>query len=97
MKVKIQVTQKHIDEGQPRRCSECPVSMAIQEKVIGQVQSLNKIITLWHPDGITYHDINPVPASITEFIDIFDNWRKGTCLPFEFELDIPEQYLRRQQ
>ena len=78
----IKVTQKHIDEGDPGMCSDCPVALALLENYDNVVVQNDEILC-WL--GINQIDFN-VPVEVFDFIKAFDNHK--SVKPFEFELEI---------
>jgi hypothetical protein len=88
MKVEINVTQEHIDNGLADKCFACPVALALSEKV--------KPAAAVHRGLILIGEKNlSQPLSVAEFVNDFDEGVKVE--PFSFSLDIPEEYLRSQQ
>ena len=95
--MKIGVTQKHIDEGEPNSCGYCPVALALFE--------LSPMVSGIYPIGIGYvvkiYSLTsrvqktiyiPDDSHIKEFIQNFD---KGKAVnPFEFEIDFENNKIR---
>lgn len=90
MKTIITVKQEHINEGKFRSPYSCPIAKALKEKQI-----------LFH--GVTQEGIDfttsfaddtrvALPDEAIQFINDFDE--HIPVKPFEFEINIPEQYLK---
>lgn len=77
--MKIQVTQKHIDEGKPKCPNNCPVALALIDAGL-----LNVGVTpVWiRVEDKKYH----APTGVYVFVQNFDEGQK--LEPFEFELDL---------
>ena len=87
----IDVTQDHIDAGIRGQCKHCPIALAINEHVPGNV------FTLVGPATIEFH-INPhtehvrrlttdTPERASLFVVHYDEG--GDAAPFAFDLAIP--------
>jgi len=82
-KVKISVTQEHINYGRRGSCHDCPIALAVCAALrAGRVR-----VTPGFIDYKRYLDI-PLPAEAQLFITRFD--AEVSVKPFEFELEIPE-------
>lgn len=87
MKITIRVEQRHIDCGKKKRCTICPVALALREAGIK------------HPsvDGITVaYRFTKEPIFVLS--DKVNGWIKRFDMglevqPFEFTADIPERFL----
>ena len=89
MRKVIEVTQKHIDIGTPLHSNHCPIALAVKEHLkekisfgISQIQ--------YHIDEFEFGN---TMDEVKEFISRFDN--NLSVQPFTFELDIPDEYLRK--
>lgn len=98
MKIRIDVTEEHINQGKPDICGECPVALAVREHFPGHIVSANfNNITiesfsskythlsryrLAYADRIDEHDV-------AEFMCLFDNGEQVYELVFDLEIDIP--------
>lgn len=80
--MKIQVTQKHIDDGKAGSCMTCPVALAITEAT-GYKVKVNQL----HIRFIDFYRLYPTPVSVYTFIRLFDETNLKPD-PFEFELDL---------
>ena len=92
--MKIQVTEKHIKNGEPRSCEFCPIALAIKEVLGENVFVNNNFEVNWRSlDAIIDGDLfcHTLPKEASQFIDMFDDNSK--VRPLEFELDL-EQYLQ---
>lgn len=77
--MKIEVTQKHIDEA-GSDCNSCPVALAVKEAVKHDaVEAGQFTITI----GSLSHE---TPSRVTRFMDKYDNGE--SVKPFTFELPI---------
>jgi len=89
--MQIEVTQEHIEKGQQSNCVACPVALALRER-------LDSDVTLYVASDHVFmvkfpHRVNlRLSAEVQKFIAGFDNKASGLN-PFEFELDIPQEYL----
>lgn len=77
--MKIQVTQKHINEGKRGECFNCPIALALLEATGQQWDVSFHMACSWH------YNLN-LPEIAQEFIGRFDY--EKTVKPFEFELPI---------
>lgn len=78
--MKIKVTQEHIDLGERKLCSECPVALAVIEAT--------GIACEVEPDEIRFKGrYFQLPPAACRFISEFDCG--APVQPFEFELPIP--------
>jgi hypothetical protein len=80
----IKVEQKHINEGQARKCKECPVALAMT-KQIGIPIRVGSIS--WYPDDNERHGYR-LPNFVKDKILLFDQDRY--VAPFEFEISDKE-------
>lgn len=82
MKVKIHVTQDHIDNGQMNKACFCPIALALKtQHVYGAPFVINKGVKACDEGGFI-----PLPRSACRFIKAFDNGRE--VKPFNFLLDF---------
>lgn len=95
MKTKIAVTELHIEKGTRIVSTLCPVALAINEVLNNSARSgvCKDYFTIYDvlkdKEGDAIYFLNPL---VTEAIDSFDAGKK--MLPLEFEVDIPEEYLK---
>ena len=84
--MRIQVTQAHIDAGKRKRCTKCPVALAVREALgIRLVKVGFESIFLGRPHMTHVR----FPHEIEGFMLAFDdNWSHGVT-PFAFDLDVP--------
>ena len=99
----VKVTQKHIDNGVGRNSCECPVALAFKDVVRPEVPVFVKCTYASLGMG---GFATTLPVNAIKFIHDFDmraiiplNGQPDLkeipqIAPFEFEFDIPEQYLR---
>jgi len=83
--IKIQVTQKDIDNGKPRDMGYCPIAMAIHRCRFRKAEVDNSVI---HLHGY-YSDEDPLPMPQTakRFVKQFD--AEKPVRPFTFSLKVP--------
>lgn len=92
--MKIQVTQWHIDNGEPGNCDRCPVALAMQDESFTHVSVLDLYITY----GPTGELEVATPDAVLEFMNRYDDvvsdfpqikdWSTKMFSPFEFELNV---------
>lgn len=98
MLTKIQVTQEHIDNGFCLSPSQCAVALAISSvcKLNENLRFTVAQSNINFIEGIDADDeirqVIATPPEVSDFITRFD--RKQPVEPFEFEIDIPKQYLK---
>lgn len=96
MLTKIHVTQEHINGGVCRRPSSCAIARALLS-VLRPNLTVN--CSQCGFSIIENHDVvysaSPMPEEVSNFITRFD--RKQPVKPFEFEVEIPNEYLRGQE
>lgn len=93
--VTIEVTQRHIDDGQPMMCGSCPVALAIQEKtglacvVYGTFIAIGSRV-----DGNGFYRYLAeyfrfdTPKTVAKFIERYDD---GLLVkPFKFRLPLTD-------
>lgn len=85
MNVRIDVTQKDIDEGAQGRCEDCPVTLALQRVVPDARVYSSRFFTF---DGY----LKAAPPAVHRFIYDFDLGKP--VQPFSFPLDIPKRFLK---
>src|SRR5688572_7405990 len=90
VEVEINVTRKHIDEGEAWDCKHCPVALAMTECINEYAQTAKfrtievSSKTFWCAfDNKTY----PLPENVTKWIRKFDRFIMGS--PFDFKVKIP--------
>lgn len=95
MKVLIRVTQDDIKQGTKGSCTGCPIALAI-----GRILNPNYYVTVGRSSIMLYAVIRffcewrmEPPKEVSDFIVAFD--KRQVVEPFEFEVDIPEEYLKR--
>ena len=76
----IQVTQKHIDAGIPRRPYDCPIALALTDALLSQVSV--GMYTFGN-----YSIFGYLPQNAQDFRAAFDSQLKME--PFEFEIEDP--------
>lgn len=86
MKVKIEVTQKHIDSGKRADCYYCPIALAIMPKRTLLITP-SLFFPLWGRETM-----KRLPREVRWFIASFDE--KENVEPFSFDLFIPHRYLK---
>ena len=88
MKIRVKVTQAHIDRGQSCLVQDCPVALATHEGLPPNyrlVAVTNYKIHIVSPAG---KDLAiDTPIEVANYIDRLDNYGE-TGQPFEFELEI---------
>lgn len=93
----IKVTQECINKGKRKDARFCPVACALKDNGITTPVLVGGRIYKVSPDSPystpndEYTLIAPMPQSVKDFINAFDNVKK-VVQPFEFEVDI-EPYL----
>lgn len=91
MKIKIEVTQKHIDNGKSEDCYSCPIALAVSEHLHEYVEAhvMHGSVSFL---PITGRDtVTKLPFEVRDFINEFDEG--GEVEPFSFELFIPNRHL----
>lgn len=83
--MEIEVTQEHIDRGQPHCGESCPVALAISDIVNEDAWVDLDEVGFFSVEEDDFIDI-PTPSVVKEFITAFDAGRPVT--PFRFELEI---------
>ena len=86
--MRIQVTQKHIDEGERCDCIRCPVALAINECL---PRGLYSVLNVWtaqilHRGKPMMSVVCDLPARVESVTSDFDSGRPVS--PFSFELPI---------
>lgn len=88
----IKVTQDHIDKGEQEDCRACPIALAINALLTpGYVSDVARTILIGTVNGTMMHKIR-TPQIGVKFINLFDGGKY--VVPIEFELDIPERFLK---
>lgn len=98
--MKINVTQQHIDQGEPGNCTGCPTALAINDAIEASPRYHAKakaqvgrglVIISWPNSTLKlYHDL---PHAAHNFVGLFDT--KQPVQPFTFNLiQRANQYLR---
>ena len=93
--ITVDVTQEYIDKGCRGGAGSCPVARAINailKDSCSAYVSDNQFVLHDKVKSIASQEERPLPSIVTEFIKDFDN--DYIVKPFQFELDIPEQYLK---
>lgn len=89
MKVRINVTQRDIKEGEPRNGYLCPVARAVRRHLAdGRFVNVSDHLRI---GGLT--EAYPLPSRITEFITQYDRFE--IVNPVRFSIDLPEEYLKK--
>lgn len=80
--MRVQVTQKHIDEGQASHCERCPIALAMLEQYpVGKGRT-------WYVDGeaaFTGGNHQWLPLIAQDFIHEFDENGGDAVGPFDFD------------
>lgn len=90
--MKIRVTQKNIDEGNPGMKCSCPIALALSRVISERFEVHADLIQFGRIHyGIRLNDPSldfeiDLPEVVQDFIDAFD--RKEKVKPFTFELPI---------
>lgn len=92
LKLKVQVTQADIDDGEVAKCQRCPVALATQRALRSSFLRTDlardfRALT-W---GYRFYEYGPKhnwPLIVSGFIMQFD-WNRFNARPFEFEIEIP--------
>jgi len=79
----INVTQEHIDKGQPRKVCECPVALAIMQ-ALGITEPRSVFVGLGNISTRAW--VKPTPVNVMKFIIEFDAFHRVE--PFNFWLDV---------
>lgn len=91
----IEVTQEHIDVGERRKTSTCPVALALTDRLPG-VRRLAVWLTVDGDPKIMLRKFNlqfelPLPPEVGTFIQTFDGDGPTAITPFAFTLPtMPE-------
>ena len=83
--MKIEVTQKDIDEGVQGECTLCPIALAFKRNINFKAVYVNgKSIDVWYPrsGGVKTYEL---PKKAQTFVKRFD--RQEPVKPFSFELE----------
>ena len=94
VKVKVKVTQDHINRGEPGDCGNCPVALAIKDtlhfpdSLIAVAEAHEPTVYIRTKENKRLSLILPVEA--LRFILNFDNNNPSKTKPFEFELEYDE-------
>jgi hypothetical protein len=94
MLMTINVTQTDITNGFARRCSACPVALAINRVLRYGARALVSSST-FNLHRTAFEDsqyVGCMPQEVGPFIKAFD--RYAPVQPFSFQIDIPRQFLR---
>jgi hypothetical protein len=89
MKVKIQITRWHLEEGIRYSCSRCPVALAISSVTFPRYSVLvhRDFIIVRNPWALGIA-VFPIPDRVKKFIRAFDHGQ--AMQPTVMELDIPD-------
>lgn len=85
MNYKINVTQKHIDNGCRHKCGSCPIALAIKD-VVPYFYDI-RVGTMAVSLDSSWEEFFELPAYAKEFVHSFDSGDK--VIPFSFEIDLP--------
>lgn len=80
--MKVEVTQRHIDNGNRCDCWDCPIAKALSETLSGHVAVGSRDVNL---PGISGSDV-PLPPEAIAFIKAYDAGQQ--VQPFSFELPL---------
>ena len=86
-KLKVSVTQDHIDQGVTEDMDCCPVAYAL--RAAGCTNVLVGTMTIDLSLGGEVFEIYS-PDSVSEFVSEFDMGGKEYVAPFDFELELPD-------
>ena len=93
----IEVTQLDISKGSLCRSTDCPVALAVNRVLTPEYYS---IVTMWSITIVPRTDMALkagwkaiCPGIAQSFVREFD--KQNEVVPFNFELNIPEEYLRK--
>lgn len=93
----VQVTLEDIDNGFREDCQYCPVARALRRvllpEFVGEAQQSR--ISIYNANRQHWEEelwSCATPMVANQFINDFD--KKREVKPFEFELDIPDEYLK---
>ncbi len=94
--MQICVTQEDIRSGRPLKPCLCPVAKAIQ-RMLGPKYyvSVSDRITIRQHVGSQVKWYRPFSMNVKNFVTKFDGSKHVE--PFDFEIDIPEEYLCKSQ
>jgi hypothetical protein len=88
MKIKVSITQKHIDNGLPKSARRCPVALAFMDLLLPHFREIASVGL----DGVFFErEMFPkfeFPKRVGELIYKYD--LAGKMKPFKFDIDIPE-------
>lgn len=104
IKKTIQVTQKHIEEGQPENCSYCAVALAVKDKFPKYDVSISERYDLSDANKMIYSinlykENRAIPSlktkfnkykEVNKFIDMFDSGSAHELKPIDFDLTVYE-------
>jgi hypothetical protein len=83
MKARINVTQDHIDKGDPGNCMGCPIFLALVDCGYRYVVVTDRHVRL---DGA----VAVLPDEAVEFVNKFDfSCQSDPVEPFSFDLELP--------
>lgn len=82
--MRINVTAEDIANGQPHRCSWCPVALALRRHLLAAKVSVASKIIVTLEDGTGF--VKDTPLEACNFIRDFDNGR--SVIPFTFDLPV---------
>lgn len=82
----IRVTKKHIESGHQFRFNECPVALAVKEKMSTGYCGVFGGVIEW---GNVVDQKAKQPESVIRFVDKFDSKGKKAVKPFNFYLRLP--------
>lgn len=90
MKLKVKVTQEHIDQAKRGDCCYCPIALAVRKH--GYQTPFVGVVTIY-PHGVDIHGNFNLPFKAArmplEAVDFARNFDYGREVePFEFEVEI---------
>ncbi len=92
MKLKVNVTQEHIDKGVPEMACSCPVAKAVAELLNDGFASTDGVsLTVEDSQRHTQAFANTLPDEVLCFVSDFDHGKP--VKPFSFDIQIDEDWL----
>lgn len=92
MKITIHVTQAHIDAGNAKSCTSCPIAQAIRQSTPYVRNEVGKdTIDLYDNYGLVKAGVCMTDMA-RKFVAQYDNVQtRHLAQPFSFDLELPEQ------
>jgi hypothetical protein len=91
--MKITLEQKHIEQGIRNNPRQCPIALAINERLDGYFASVGPFDLVLIPASKKFNRFCRNPLEFKAFMNLFD---KGQPVePFTFDLDIEKMNLGR--